>query len=233
MKDRVLRYTQAKVIGGGSSINAQIYTRGNAARLRRVGQRGGCDGWAYRDVLPYFKRAENNQRFANEYHALRRPARRVEPDRPLPICEAYFRAGQELGIPFNADFNGAQPGRGRLLPADAAQRAALLGVDRPTSKPIRGAAEPDRHDRRAGARGSSSSSGRAVGVEMVDGRRRSDRSCAPSARCIVSSGAIGSPQLLMQSGHRPGGPSAAVGVDVGARPAGRRRRTCRTISTCS
>ena len=66
---RVLWYTQAKVIGGGSSINAQVYTRGNAARLRRLGlSRSGCAGWSYADVLPYFKRAEDNQRFADDYH---------------------------------------------------------------------------------------------------------------------------------------------------------------------
>lgn len=58
MKGRVLRYTQAKVIGGGSSINAQLYTRGNAADYDLWASEEGCDGWDYRSVLPYFKRAE-------------------------------------------------------------------------------------------------------------------------------------------------------------------------------
>ena len=69
MKNRVLRYTQAKVIGGGSSINAQLYTRGNATDYDLWASEDGCKGWSYRDVLPYFKRAEDNQRFADDYHS--------------------------------------------------------------------------------------------------------------------------------------------------------------------
>lgn len=53
-------------------------------------------------MLPYFKRSQNNPRFANEYHAYGGPL-----GVSMPICEAYFQAGQKLGIPFNADFNGA------------------------------------------------------------------------------------------------------------------------------
>src|SRR5215216_3815968 len=71
MQDRVFWYTQAKVIGGGSTINAQIYTRGNATDYDTWASEDGCTGWDYRSVLPYFK-----------------------------------RAGQELGIPYNHDFNG-------------------------------------------------------------------------------------------------------------------------------
>jgi choline dehydrogenase-like flavoprotein len=66
---RVLRYTQAKVIGGGSSINAQLYTRGNAADYDLWASEDKCEGWDYRAILPYFKRAEDNQRFADDYHS--------------------------------------------------------------------------------------------------------------------------------------------------------------------
>src|SRR6266850_8097445 len=64
LKNRVLRFTQAKVIGGGSSINAQLYTRGVPADYDEWVSRAGATGWSYADVLPYFKRSENNQRFA-------------------------------------------------------------------------------------------------------------------------------------------------------------------------
>ena len=60
MNNRVLRFTQAKVIGGGSTINAQLYTRGNAADYDLWESEDGCTGWDYRSVLPYFKRAEDN-----------------------------------------------------------------------------------------------------------------------------------------------------------------------------
>ena len=64
LNNRVLRYTQARVIGGGSSINAQLYTRGNPGDYDSWVSEEGCEGWSYREVLPYFKRAEDNQRFA-------------------------------------------------------------------------------------------------------------------------------------------------------------------------
>ena len=65
-----------------------------------------------------WQRSENNQRFANEFHAYGGPLGVSNPISPLPICEAFFQAGQELGIPFNADFNGAcQEGLGFRLPS--------------------------------------------------------------------------------------------------------------------
>jgi choline dehydrogenase-like flavoprotein len=68
LNGRVIWYTQARVIGGGSSINAQLYTRGNAKDYDAWETEAGCEGWSYRRVLPYFKRAEDNQRLVNEYH---------------------------------------------------------------------------------------------------------------------------------------------------------------------
>ena len=73
---RELRYTQAKVLGGGSSINAQVYTRGNARDYDDWAARG-ATGWSYAEVLPYFKRAEDNQRFVDIYHARRRARRLI------------------------------------------------------------------------------------------------------------------------------------------------------------
>ncbi len=108
MNGRVLRYTQAKVIGGGSTINAQIYTRGNALDYDAWAQEEGCEGWSYREVLAYFKRAEDNQRFVDDYHAYGGPLGVSMPIAPLPICDAYFRAAQEMGIPYNDDVNGAR-----------------------------------------------------------------------------------------------------------------------------
>ena len=69
LNGRVIWYTQAKVIGGGSSINAQLYTRGNAKDYDAWASEAGATGWSYREVLPYFKRSEDNQKLHNAYHS--------------------------------------------------------------------------------------------------------------------------------------------------------------------
>ena len=93
MQNRVLRFTQAKVIGGGSSINAQLYNRGNALDFNEWRQLG-CEGWSYEDVLPYFKRAEDFERPADYYHSKGGPLGVSDPRSSLPICEAFFRRGR-------------------------------------------------------------------------------------------------------------------------------------------
>jgi choline dehydrogenase len=93
------------VIGGGSAINAQIYTRGNALDYDEWRQMG-CEGWAYDDVLPYFRKSEDNDTYDNEYHGKGGPLGVSQPAAPLPICEAYFEAAAAVGIPRNMDVNG-------------------------------------------------------------------------------------------------------------------------------
>ena len=104
MQNKVFRYTQAKVIGGGSAINAQIYTRGNAQDYDDWRQ-SGCIGWSYEDVLPYFRKAEDNETYENRFHGKGGPLGVSEPRAPLPVCEAYFEAAALLGIPRNMDIN--------------------------------------------------------------------------------------------------------------------------------
>ena len=142
------------------------------------------------------------------------------PVTPLPICEAYIRAGQELGIPYNPDFNGAQQegvGYYQLTQRNAPPllgAVAYLDADQ-------GPAEPDGPHRRAGRPAIVVENGRAVGVEIVDGEGRARRS-AREREVLVTSGAIGSPKLLLQSGIGPADHLTAVGVPVDPRPAGRR-----------
>jgi choline dehydrogenase-like flavoprotein len=210
MKGRVLRYTQAKVIGGGSSINAQLYTRGNAADYDLWASEDKCEGWDYRAILPYFKRAEDNQRFADDYHSYGGPLGVSMPVSALPICDAYIRAGQELGIPYNGDFNGRQQagvGFYQLTQRDRRRSSASMAY----LLPIR-----DRKNLtvRTGARVSRIvlEGNRAVGVEVVNGQAteiiRAER------EVLVSSGAIGSPKLLLQSGIGPADHLRSVGIDV-------------------
>lgn len=210
MKDRVFWYTQAKVIGGGSSINAQIYTRGNAKDYDAWEKEEGCEGWAYRDILPYFKRAENNQRYANDYHSYGGPLGVSNPISPLPICEAYFQAGQEMGIPFNSDFNGAsQEGLGyyQLTQKNARRSSASVAY----LKPIR---SRKNLTIRTGALVTRVvvENGRAVGVEIVGKPGGRPEILRAGREVIVSSGAIGSPKLLMQSGIGPADHLKSVGI---------------------
>jgi choline dehydrogenase-like flavoprotein len=209
LKDRVLRFTQAKVIGGGSSINAQLYTRGVPADYDDWADAGAA-GWGYRDVLPYFKRSENNQRFANEFHAYGGPLGVSNPISPLPICEAFFQAGQEMGIPFNADFNGAaQEGLGyyQLTQLDARRSSAASGFLAPARARPNLTVKLHTQALRVILEG-----GRATAVEIVEGSNRTPGQVRAAREVIVSSGAIGSPKLLMQSGIGPGDHLQAVGV---------------------
>ncbi|MFS2325539.1 GMC family oxidoreductase N-terminal domain-containing protein [Brucella sp. H1_1004] len=207
LKNRVLRYTQAKVIGGGSSINAQIYTRGNAADYDLWATEDGCTGWDYRHVLPYFKRAEDNQRFNDDFHSYGGPLGVSMPSAPLPICDAYIRAGQELGIPYNPDFNGReQAGVGfyqltqRNRRRSSASLAYLATIRDRKNLTLR---------MNAPVRSIDLEKTLVTGVTLMDGEvLRANR------EVIVSSGAIGSPKLLLQSGIGPADHLKKAGVNV-------------------
>ena len=142
LNGRVIWYTQAKVIGGGSSINAQLYTRGNAKDYDAWASEAGATGWSYREVLPYFKRSEDNQKLHNAYHGYGGPLGVSYPINPPPISYAFLRAAQELGIPFNDDFNGAvQDGIGHYqLSTRNAERSSASSA---FVKPVRGPEEPN------------------------------------------------------------------------------------------
>jgi len=212
LKGRILRFTQAKVIGGGSSINAQLYTRGAPADYDEWVSEEGAAGWSYREVLPYFKRAENNQRFANEYHAYGGPLGVSNPISPLPICEAFFQAGQELGIPFNPDFNGArQEGLGyyQLTQLDARRSSTSTGYLSPIRSRSNLHVMLETQVLRVLIEGR-----RAGGVEIVTSSNRVPQLVRADREVIVSSGAIGSPRLLMQSGIGPADHLRALGIEV-------------------
>ena len=210
MQGRVLRYTQAKVIGGGSTINAQLYTRGNARDYDLWAGEDGCAGWDYRSVLPYFKRAEDNQRFADDYHAYGGPIGVSMPVAALPICDAYLRAGQELGIPYNHDFNGKQQagvGFYQLTQRDRRRSSAVLGYLAPIRKRKNLTVRTGARVTRIGLHGQ-----RAIGVEVAG--KAGLETLRAEREVIVSSGAIGSPKLLLQSGIGPADHLASVGVGV-------------------
>lgn len=98
---------RGKTLGGSSAINAMVYTRGNAKDYDRWAEQG-CTGWSYQDLLPYFKKAENNVRGADDFHGASGPLQVNNPVTPRAISQDFVDAGVAAGIPFNNDFNGAQ-----------------------------------------------------------------------------------------------------------------------------
>src|SRR5919197_441248 len=113
LNGRRLYLPRGRVLGGSSSINAMIYIRGNRADYDEWAAMG-LDGWGYEDVLPYFKRAEDNERGANRYHGVGGPLSVSESRSMHPVVEAFVEACEQVGIPRNDDLNGAtQEGAGR------------------------------------------------------------------------------------------------------------------------
>ncbi|MHA3978967.1 GMC family oxidoreductase [Halovulum sp. GXIMD14794] len=207
MKDKVFRYTQAKVLGGGSAINAQIYTRGNAQDYDDWRQMG-CEGWGYDDVLPYFRKAEDNDTYENRYHGKGGPLGVSQPIAPLPVCEAYFEAAAALGIPRNEDINGEkQDGTCyyQLTQRNARRSSAAMAY----LGPIRGKRQNLEVQTGAAVRRLVIEKSRATGVELMDGTRLD-----ATSEVVLSSGAIGSPRLLQLSGIGPADHLEELGIPV-------------------
>ena len=122
-------FAQARVIGGGSSINAEVFTRGCPEDYDRWANEEGCPGWSSAEVMPYFLRLEGNDTFAGEHHGTDGPLG-VSSLAPHAMTKVFVQACQQAGIPYNADFNGSAAGGLRRLPDDHPQRTALLGGGR-------------------------------------------------------------------------------------------------------
>lgn len=212
MKGRSLWFTQAKVIGGGSSINAQIYTRGNAQDYAAWAGEHGCEGWSYDDVLPYFKRSEGNERFGDPYHGTDGPLGVSMPRATLPVCDAFLRAGQGYGMPYNPDFNGRdQGGVGfyQLTQKDVRRSSAAVAFLRPAERRSNLTVWTGAQALRVLVE-----KGRATGVEVARGGKA--ETVHATREVIVSSGAIGSPRLLLLSGIGPAEHLRDLGLEVQA-----------------
>ena len=205
MKDMVIRYTQAKVIGGGSSINAQIYTRGNALDYDEWRQ-AGCTGWGYDDILPYFRKAEDNDTHTNRYHGQGGPLGVSQPRAPLPICDAYFAAAGQLGIPRNLDMTGeVQDGVGfyQLTQKNYRRSSTSVAYLRPAERRSNLTVQTGAQVLRIVV-----DQGRATGVELAG------QGVLRAGEVILSAGAIGSPRLLQLSGIGPADHLRDLGIPV-------------------
>jgi choline dehydrogenase-like flavoprotein len=186
---------RGRVLGGSSSLNFMVYIRGNRADYDDWRDQG-CEGWAWEDVLPYFKRAEDNERGASESHGAGGPLRVSEGRSRNPICEAFIAAGVASGLPANDDFNGPeQDGVGwyQVTQSDGLRASTAACYLRAATD------RPNLHvETHAQVLKILFEGARAVGVQAL--RFGQPVEFRADSEVILSAGAYNSPQLLMLSG---------------------------------
>jgi choline dehydrogenase len=209
LNDRVMYQPRGKVLGGTSSINGMIYMRGNHADYDEWRQRG-CEGWDWDSVLPYFRKAEDNERGDSEFHGSGGPLRVSNQPYEWEIGKLLLEACIQAGIKPNPDFNGAlQEGCGyyQTTTKDRRRWSTAAAYLRPARKRPNLVVQTHAHATRVLVEG-----GRAVGVEYRTPRGL--RTARASGEVIVSGGAYGSPQLLLLSGIGPAQHLQDMGVTV-------------------
>ena len=200
---------RGKVLGGSSSINGLLYVRGQHEDYDRWRQRGNV-GWGYDDVLPYFKKAENQVRGADDFHGVGGPQPVSELSHADPLSAAFSEAAAETGIPKNPDFNGAtQEGAGFFQTTTRYGRRASTAVSylRPAKSRNNLQIETSALARRVVFDGR-----RAVAVQYD--KAGSVRTARARKEILISSGAYNSPQLLQLSGVGPADLLRQHGIDV-------------------
>jgi len=189
---------RGKVLGGSSSVNAMIYTRGHSSDFDHWAAQGN-PGWSYDDVLPYFKRAENNERGADAFHGSGGPLNVMDLRSPNPVSPVFVEAGQQAGLAHNTNFNGAeQEGVGLYQVThkngercSAAKAYLTPHLSRPNLHVFTGA-----HTTRILLERK-----RAVGVEFHHEGKVKQLKAAREV--LLCAGALQSPQILMLSGIGP------------------------------
>ena len=208
--NREIAYAQARVIGGGSSINAEVFTRGNPVDYDRWAEQEGCDGWAFKDIQRYFLRSEGNAILSGGWHGTDGPLAVSNIPDPQPMTRAFVQSCQELGIPYNPDFNGqVQAGCGvyQTTTRNGRRCSAAVGYLRPVLDRPNLTVETGCLVERIKFEGT-----RAVGVAYSSGRGR--KSVRAEIEILVTSGAIGTPKIMMLSGVGPAAHLREHGIDV-------------------
>ena len=197
LENRKLWWPRGKGWGGSSSINGMIYIRGHARDYDQWRQMG-LSGWSYRDVLPYFKRSENFEGGADDWHGGEGPLKVSKAASPNPIYKATVEAGRQAGHPITNDFNGYQQegwGPYQLTVHDgqrwSAARAYLHpALSRPNLTCVTGA----RTSRIV------VENGRATGVEYIDAKTNKKQVVQADKEVLLCAGAVQSPHILQLSG---------------------------------
>jgi choline dehydrogenase len=206
---RTVFQPRGKVLGGSSSINGLLYVRGQHEDYDRWRQHGNA-GWGFDDVLPYFKKAEHQQRGADDFHGIGGPLPVSNLGHPDPLSAAFIEAAAETGLPINPDFNGAtQEGAGFFQTTTRYGRRASTAVAY-----LRAAkGRKNLHVETAALAQRVVFDGRcAVAVEYR--KAGSLRSARARKEILVSGGAYNSPQLLQLSGVGPADLLRKHGIEV-------------------
>jgi choline dehydrogenase-like flavoprotein len=187
---------RGKSLGGSSSMNAMLYVRGRPLDYEGWAAQG-APGWGYADVLPYFKKSEDNVRGASEFHGSGGPLRVSEQRSPRPMCRGLLEASAAAGIPRIADYNGPEQDGASMFQVTQRNGRRWSAADaflRPVLK------RPNLEVRlNATVLGLELDGNRAVGVRLRHGRG-GDEVVRADREVVLCAGAIGSPQLLLLSG---------------------------------
>ena len=206
---RRLQWPRGKVLGGSSALNGLLYVRGQSQDYDHWRELGNS-GWGYDDVLPYFKKSEDNQRGADKFHGTGGPQKVSDLRLRRPIAEHFIQAAVEQGIPLNEDYNGAeQEGVGYF------QQTAFKGFRwstarsflRPAKKRPNLCVLTKAQVSRLIIEGK-----RVTGVEYKRGGKLIK--AMAKAEVVLSAGAINSPQILQCSGIGDGEMLSAAGVET-------------------
>lgn len=200
---------RGKVFGGSSSINAMVYIRGNRADYDGWAA-AGADGWSYDEVLPYFRRAEDNERGASDYHGVGGPLSVGEGRSNHPLAAAFVDAAVQAGYKPNDDFNGeSQLGVGayQLTQRGGLRCSAAVAFLHPALARPNLEIMPQALVHRVVLE-----QGRAVGVEVA--RAGATEIVRAEREVIVCAGAYGSPKVLMLSGIGPADALTLQGIAV-------------------
>lgn len=198
---------QGKVLGGGSTVNAMVYMRGQAADYDRWNEAVTAAGtsndgaWSYRDILPYFKAQEDNDHLGGEFHGVGGPLKISDLGHTSPMTRTYMKTLQGMGIPYNPDFNGAEQfGVGLMQHTiDWQTRRRCSAVDAFLASVMNDpllAIETEATVTRLVLE-----NGRAVGVEYVQNGLM--KTATAGVEVILAAGAYQTPKLMMLSGIGP------------------------------
>jgi choline dehydrogenase len=209
LNGRALYQPRGKVLGGTSSINGMVYMRGNAADYDEWRQRG-CTGWDWDSVLPYFKKAEHQERGASEFHGVGGPLHVSDQPHRSELADRLVEAAIQAGLPPIDDFNdGRQEGAGYFQSTTGKSRrwSTATAYLRPARNRKNLVVRPNSHASRILIE-----DGRAVGVTFVS--NGVEHTARARGEVIVCGGAFNSPQLLQLSGIGPCALLQEIGVSV-------------------